>query len=45
MKLGEVVVYPYVLNQVSSKMHDKQKVLLIAGLTDVLPVKVPLRSC
>ena len=43
MKLGEVVVLQF--HQVSSKLDEKQKVLLIAHLTDVLSVKVPLMSC
>ena len=42
MKLGEVVVQ---LHQVSSKLDEKQKVFIIDHLTEVLSVKVPLRSC
>ena len=43
MKLGEVVLQ---FQQVSSNSDKKQKSFIkIAHLTDVLSVKVPLRSC
>ena len=41
MKLGEVVIPKFHQNQ----MKKQKKVLIIDHLTEVLSVKVPLRSC
>ena len=47
MKLGEIIVHMdnYNFTKCQQNQMKDKKVLLIANLTDVSSVKVPLRSC